>query len=646
MFSNKIFKNPSVAVKIFFFFIFYILSLFFGFNQVEAYVSFSWNQVHSGYNWHSGVVDPVTGHIYAAGSKSGSPCSSLCIAIARFSSSTGALDSTWGGSGYVYWDTTNQDEARAVSIDSSRNVYVTGFRYTGNQTVVVVKYNSVGTMVWQREFDVNNSVDFYDQGYGIAVNSSGTALAAGSGNGLYWFNPLTGATTSAIFGTSTYNMVFDGDNLYNYLYGNAGMMKYAANSTSPGWFQQKSGSCSYGRSQIIVGQYSTGEDVPIYTKCGKVNGTRDEAVAGTGYKYVVGVWGLSDNTLRKTAVVDKFGDLYSINNNNIQYTTHYGMGDATYTSYTDIGVLAAVINDAGEVFVMGSGNVSKFVQQSPTAYAVNHTSSISWAEAISTGGTIRASHVNELRTMVNNRRLANNMSSYSFTDPSLSPGSQIRAVHITDLRTATEQIYSNCSDPLPTWTDPSLSGQSIKAIHFNQLRNRINIAPFCPTKRVFVTASTHTGNLGGLTGADAICQSAASGAGLSGTYKSWISAGPANEIWDRFSYLKTEPIFRLPNNTVVAYGYNDLMDGYLLSPINQAPNGGLVTTSTYVWTTTEATGKNGPSGNTCQNYTYGVNGNYGNVGYLTTNTSTWTEPFPAGSIYGCGNPGRIYCIEQ
>src|SRR5262249_42934796 len=46
-------------------------------------------------------------------------------------------------------------------------------------------------------------------------------------------------------------------------------------------------------------------------------------------------------------------------------------------------------------------------------------------------------------------------------------------------------------------------------------------------KRVFVTSTTHDGNLGGLDGADAICASLAANAGLSGTYKAWLSPLPS-----------------------------------------------------------------------------------------------------------------------
>ena len=42
-------------------------------------------------------------------------------------------------------------------------------------------------------------------------------------------------------------------------------------------------------------------------------------------------------------------------------------------------------------------------------------------------------------------------------------------------------------------------------------------------KRAFVTSTLQTGAMGGLNGADGICQMRANGAGFSGTYRAWLS---------------------------------------------------------------------------------------------------------------------------
>ena len=77
-------------------------------------------------------------------------------------------------------------------------------------------------------------------------------------------------------------------------------------------------------------------------------------------------------------------------------------------------------------------------------------------------------------------------------------------------------------------------------------------------KNVFVTSQSHNGDFGGLTGADAFCQSLALTAGLSGTYKAWLSdttGSPAT----RFAQASVP--YRLVDGTTIANDWNDLTDG-------------------------------------------------------------------------------------
>src|SRR5262249_27131858 len=79
-----------------------------------------------------------------------------------------------------------------------------------------------------------------------------------------------------------------------------------------------------------------------------------------------------------------------------------------------------------------------------------------------------------------------------------------------------------------------------------------------PPRRVFVTSLTYTGNLGGLAGADALCQARADAAALGGTYKAWLaddSGSPAT----RFTHSTGEYV--LVDGTVVAGNWADLTDG-------------------------------------------------------------------------------------
>ena len=54
---------------------------------------------------------------------------------------------------------------------------------------------------------------------------------------------------------------------------------------------------------------------------------------------------------------------------------------------------------------------------------------------------------------------------------------------------------------------------------------------------VFVTSTTHNGNLGGVAGADAICNARAAAAGLPGSYLAWISMADDDPEFRFFQYF-------------------------------------------------------------------------------------------------------------
>jgi len=64
------------------------------------------------------------------------------------------------------------DEAYAIAVDDSGNVYVTGFSYFGYATV---KYNSVGQQQWVARYDEGGS----NYAYAIAVDASGNVYVTG-----------------------------------------------------------------------------------------------------------------------------------------------------------------------------------------------------------------------------------------------------------------------------------------------------------------------------------------------------------------------------------------------------------------------------------------------------------------------------------
>jgi hypothetical protein len=90
---------------------------------------------------------------------------------------------------------------------------------------------------------------------------------------------------------------------------------------------------------------------------------------------------------------------------------------------------------------------------------------------------IRAAHVGELRSRIDALRSRFGLAAYLWTDASL--GAQviaIKAVHITDLRTALEEAYAAAELPVPTYGDPVLGpGMVVRITHIHEVRNAVHL---------------------------------------------------------------------------------------------------------------------------------------------------------------------------
>jgi uncharacterized delta-60 repeat protein len=74
----------------------------------------------------------------------------------------------------------NDDEATAIAVDGSGNVYVTGFSFDANTDYdyATIKYNSVGQQQWVARYDGPES--YTDQATAIAVDGSGNVYVTGA----------------------------------------------------------------------------------------------------------------------------------------------------------------------------------------------------------------------------------------------------------------------------------------------------------------------------------------------------------------------------------------------------------------------------------------------------------------------------------
>ncbi len=96
-----------------------------------------------------------------------------------------------------------------------------------------------------------------------------------------------------------------------------------------------------------------------------------------------------------------------------------------------------------------------------------------------------------------------------------------------------------------------------------------------------------TGNMGGVEGADAICQWYADQHSLSGTYKAWISNDTLrfSPSGRRFSHRYNQP-YVLPNGVRLWDNWSNVIDDLPDAPINVYPNGETIEQSIMVWTNT------------------------------------------------------------
>lgn len=163
----------------------------------------------------------------------------------------------------------------------------------------------------------------------------------------------------------------------------------------------------------------------------------------------------------------------------------------------------------------------------------------------------------------------------------------------------------------------------------------------CGPCRVFVTSTTHDGNLGGLSGADAICQSLAASASVRGTYRAWLSDN-AQSPATRFS--QSSGPYQLLNGVSIANSWADLSDGTLDAPITVAENGATFDDLGFrSWTHTLANGTAGGAlDENCEGWTSAVNGPHGDAGQVTATSDNWTG-FASGT---CNNLFHLYCFQQ
>ena len=128
-------------------------------NSNDAAMALDYNSASStigvtGYQWGGNTGDDIAVYSYGAGKDP-------------------EWEAIWASTGLV------EERAMDVAVDSNGNVYVTGYTTdpVNGKDIVVLKYNSSGTLLWDETF--NGTGDGDDMGLAIAVGSAGAVYVTG-----------------------------------------------------------------------------------------------------------------------------------------------------------------------------------------------------------------------------------------------------------------------------------------------------------------------------------------------------------------------------------------------------------------------------------------------------------------------------------
>ena len=129
----------------------------------------------TGTEYGYGVAYDSSGNVYITGYTNSAGAGGNELLIAKYNSSGTIQWQRTLGTGTAY---RHDDSGRMITVDSSGNVYVNGTtNFTGGyDSMMIAKYNSSGTLQWQKTFGDSNT---QERGHGITVDSSGNVFVCG-----------------------------------------------------------------------------------------------------------------------------------------------------------------------------------------------------------------------------------------------------------------------------------------------------------------------------------------------------------------------------------------------------------------------------------------------------------------------------------
>jgi uncharacterized delta-60 repeat protein len=128
---------------------------------------------NGGYDQAAAIVRDNANNIYVTGFSAAASGENDFLTIKYNSSGTQQWAKRFDGAG----DYPGDDYAKAIRVDGSGNVYVTGYgSNSANDDWLTVKYNSAGTLQWNQRFQTGGGTE---QAYSLALDGSGNVYVAG-----------------------------------------------------------------------------------------------------------------------------------------------------------------------------------------------------------------------------------------------------------------------------------------------------------------------------------------------------------------------------------------------------------------------------------------------------------------------------------
>lgn len=161
-------------------------------------------------------------------------------------------------------------------------------------------------------------------------------------------------------------------------------------------------------------------------------------------------------------------------------------------------------------------------------------------------------------------------------------------------------------------------------------------------KRVFAMAAS--GNMGGLSGADTLCQNRANTyISNPGTFKAWLSSTTVSAA-SRLTHATEN--YALVTGTVIANGWTDLTDGTIDNPINRDADGSARTGLVFTDTSTDGSIYVSSTAYSCNNWTSTSSSYSHPPGDTGATDSYWTRVTGPSEAKTCDTAVNIYCFEQ